>query len=822
MRIVYFTHSLASCWNHGNAHFLRGVLRELIHARACRRGLRARRQLEPREPAEGSRRRRARCLSRAPIRSFPAAATTMTSMSRPPSRQRRRGDRARMERAMARRRASAGLRRRGGRFTLLFHDTHHRAVSDPEAIRAFDLDGYDGVLAFGETLAEVYRRWGWGDRVFTWHEAADTRLFHPPADETRREGLVWIGNWGDERAQRRARELSPAARARPPACRSTSTACAIRSDALDAAAPRTAPAIAAGSRMPGRPRSSRAISRPCTCRGGSTSKRCRASRPSGSSRRWPAASRWSRRRGRIAEDLFRPGEDYLVAHRRGRDGAPPRGAARRPGASRRAHRERPRDDPGAPQLRPPRGRASGDRGAHPRRLPGGDVRMKIAFYGSSLLSSYWNGAATYYRGLLSDLARRGHDITFYEPDAFDRQKHRDIDPPDWADVRRLSGDRGSGAERDRRGGVGRRRGQGERRRRVRRRPPRRRHCRVAPGGDAHLLGCRRAGDARRAARAAPIIRCIGRCRRSTSSSPMAADRRSSPPTRASAPGAACRSTTRSIRRPISRCRRRSASPPTLPSSATACRTVRRASRHSSSTRRRGLPDRRFLIGGNGWEDKAMPPNVRHIGHVYTREHNAFNTSPLAVLNIARDSAWPTIGFSPATRVFEAAGAGACLITDAWEGIELFLEPDEEVLVARDGAGRRRAPPQPDAGAGARHRRRRRAPACWPSTPTRCAARRSTRSWPRSRPRSGRGAPHEARRPRAQPVLVLGQRPRDDLPRAAQGLCRARARHPVPRARRALVRGQPRPRRSGLLPARALSRTCGRSQATRRTSQPPTP
>jgi spore maturation protein CgeB len=96
-----------------------------------------------------------------------------------------------------------------------------------------------------------------------------------------------------------------------------------------------------------------------------------------------------------------------------------------------------------------------------------------------------------------------------------------------------------------------------------------------------------------------------------------------------------------------------------------------------------LPARRFLIGGNGWETKAMPPNVRHIGHVYTREHNAFNTSPLAVLNIARDS-MATTGFSPATRVFEAAGAGACLITDAWVGIELFLEPENEVLVARDG------------------------------------------------------------------------------------------------------------------------------------------
>ena len=79
----------------------------------------------------------------------------------------------------------------------------------------------------------------------------------------------------------------------------------------------------------------------------------------------------------------------------------------------------------------------------------------------------------------------------------------------------------------------------------------------------------------------------------------------------------------------------------------------------------------------------MPANVRQLGHVGTADHNAFNCSPLAVLNVARDS-MADVGFSPATRVFEAAGAGACLITDAWEGVELFLAPDEEVLVARDG------------------------------------------------------------------------------------------------------------------------------------------
>ena len=96
-----------------------------------------------------------------------------------------------------------------------------------------------------------------------------------------------------------------------------------------------------------------------------------------------------------------------------------------------------------------------------------------------------------------------------------------------------------------------------------------------------------------------------------------------------------------------------------------------------------LPAQHFLLGGLGWDDKALPANVAALGHVYTRDHNALNASARAVLNIARDS-MAAMGFSPATRVFEAAGAAACLITDAWEGVELFLEPGREVLVARDG------------------------------------------------------------------------------------------------------------------------------------------
>jgi spore maturation protein CgeB len=97
-----------------------------------------------------------------------------------------------------------------------------------------------------------------------------------------------------------------------------------------------------------------------------------------------------------------------------------------------------------------------------------------------------------------------------------------------------------------------------------------------------------------------------------------------------------------------------------------------------------LPGARFVLGGNGWGDKATGANVHYVGHVYTRDHNAFNCTPRAVLNISRDS-MARYGFSPATRVFEAAGAGACLITDAWVGIEMFLEPGAEVLVAADGS-----------------------------------------------------------------------------------------------------------------------------------------
>jgi spore maturation protein CgeB len=96
-----------------------------------------------------------------------------------------------------------------------------------------------------------------------------------------------------------------------------------------------------------------------------------------------------------------------------------------------------------------------------------------------------------------------------------------------------------------------------------------------------------------------------------------------------------------------------------------------------------LPDQQFILGGSGWADKYLPPNVQYLNHIYTKDHNAFNISSKTILNISRDS-MARMGFSPATRVFEAAGAGACLITDYWTGIEMFLEPEKEVLIANNG------------------------------------------------------------------------------------------------------------------------------------------
>jgi len=308
--------------------------------------------------------------------------------------------------------------------------------------------------------------------------------------------------------------------------------------------------------------------------------------------------------------------------------------------------------------------------------------LKIAFYGSSLVSSYWNGAATYYRGLLRDLHARGHDIVFYEPDAFDRQQHRDIDPPPYArsvvypatadGLRSVLSEAGGADVVVKANGVG-----------------------VfddellagivqhaAPHAikifwdvdAAATLDEMRAAPDHAVHRALPHLDLV----LTYGGGPPVIDayhgfgaKRCVPIYNALDP---------TTHHPVEADDRFASDLAFLGN-----RLPDREARVEEFFLRAAAaqPDRSFLIGGNGWETKDMPGNVRHLGHVYTHEHNAFNATPLAVLNVARDS-MAHIGFSPATRVFEAAGAAACLITDAWEGIEQFLQPDSEVLVARDG------------------------------------------------------------------------------------------------------------------------------------------
>lgn len=309
--------------------------------------------------------------------------------------------------------------------------------------------------------------------------------------------------------------------------------------------------------------------------------------------------------------------------------------------------------------------------------------MKIAFYGSSLLSSYWNGAATYYRGLLRALAAHGHDITFYEPDAFDRQSHRDIDPPHWCRVviypPDATGLRSVLAEARAADVVVKASG-------------------VGVNDDALLDGILRHApeDALRifwdvdapatlaelaAAPEHPLHAALAQLDLVLTyggGQPVAnAYRRFG--------AAACV--------PVYNALDPQTHHPVPPEPRFAADLTFLGNRLPDRERRveqfflaaaRLLPDRKFLLGGAGWADKPCPDNVAKLGHVGTEHHNALNVSARAVLNISRLS-MAAMGFSPATRVFEAAGAGACLITDDWPGIDQFFRPDKEILVARDGA-----------------------------------------------------------------------------------------------------------------------------------------
>jgi spore maturation protein CgeB len=197
MRFVMFYHSLVSDWNHGNAHFLRGVVSELL-ARGH--------SVEVYEPADG--------WSLTHLKADHGDAAVEAFYRAYPDLRSRFYDPQQWEVERVLEGADVVIvhewndpdlvgrigrhRARHGDYRLLFHDTHHRSVTDPQAIARYDLRHYDGVLAFGRIIRDLYLTHGWAARAWTWHEAADARLFYPRPTPAERLDLVWIGNWGDD------------------------------------------------------------------------------------------------------------------------------------------------------------------------------------------------------------------------------------------------------------------------------------------------------------------------------------------------------------------------------------------------------------------------------------------------------------------------------------------------------------------------------------------------------------------------------------------------------------------------------------------------
>jgi spore maturation protein CgeB len=208
MRIVVFCHSLVSDWNHGNAHFLRGVVAELLE-----RG----HDVRVFEPLDAwSRANLVVDQGRAAIddvqRAFPTLRSVVYDPGEPDVPAMTAGADLVLvhewnEPSLV---AAVGAHKACGGYRLLFHDTHHRAVTAPEEMSRFDLRDYDGVLAFGEVIRQLYLDRGWTERAWTWHEAADARVFFPrPQQGTaveRRGDLIWIGNWGDGERTRELQE----------------------------------------------------------------------------------------------------------------------------------------------------------------------------------------------------------------------------------------------------------------------------------------------------------------------------------------------------------------------------------------------------------------------------------------------------------------------------------------------------------------------------------------------------------------------------------------------------------------------------------------
>jgi spore maturation protein CgeB len=308
--------------------------------------------------------------------------------------------------------------------------------------------------------------------------------------------------------------------------------------------------------------------------------------------------------------------------------------------------------------------------------------IRFAFFGSSLISAYWNGACTYYRGLVHALHRRGHQVTFYEPHAYQRQEHRDIPDPDWADVV-VYEPTDEATVRD-----------------------------VVAGATDHDVIVKTSGvgvfdDVLETA----VLELPGDSLRIfwdvDAPATLAAIESGALADLGDLIGGYDLILTYGGGAPV--CERyralgaRNCIPvynaldprthhPVAPRPELACDLLFVGNRLPDREARvqeyffgavAAAPECSFVLGGNGW-DGPRHANVRRLGHVSPQDHNALNCSAKTVLNVTRES-MAANGFSPPTRVFEAAGAGACLITDRWRGIEQFLEPDKEVLVAADGA-----------------------------------------------------------------------------------------------------------------------------------------
>lgn len=308
--------------------------------------------------------------------------------------------------------------------------------------------------------------------------------------------------------------------------------------------------------------------------------------------------------------------------------------------------------------------------------------LDIAFFGSSIVSAYWNGAATYYRGIVKALSVMGHRVTFYEPDIYERQQNRDISDPRYCKVK------------------------------VYRNDEQEVHKMLEEAAGANVI-IKASGVG---AFDELLEREVLKLKRDDKmivfwdvDAPATLDRlqhNPGDPFHSLIPQYdyiltygggrpvvdAYTKLGAQICIPIYNALDTDTHFPVNPRPKFECQLAFLGNRLPDREARveefffkpaSALSQYEFVLGGSGWGDKSLPENISYLGHVSTNDHNALNCTPMAVLNISRES-MAKYGFSPATRVFEAAGAGACIITDYWEGIEYFFEPNKEILVAHTG------------------------------------------------------------------------------------------------------------------------------------------